>query len=220
MKNIIFNIPNSIGYFRLFLLFLCTLFYSENPWISFYLYVFSVSLDFIDGFIARKLNQCTKFGEWLDQMTDSFTTTLQYCLLCNNTLSSYSLIWCSLISIDWIYRINMNIDINKHWKSDRSKTNSILVDKYFTNNFNNPLGLYGCISNQLFPAMLYLVWNIQTKYTIIIFMIISVGFALRFYCEPYYHIKRTILTILKYDMNKRNNIKMFVYHQGTLNPKS
>lgn len=200
MYSVIFNIPNSIGYFRLLLLSICSIIYQNYPLFSFCLFSFSVSLDFIDGPIARKLNQCSKFGEWLDQTIDSITTTLYYCLLCN-TFSSYSLIWCSLISIDWIYRINMTTVINKHWKTDRLKTNNLLVEQYFSNNFSNPIGLYGCISNQLFPAILLLVYNITTIYTIILFIICFGGFILRLYCEPFYHIRKSIINKLQYDIN-------------------
>ncbi len=218
MNKIIFNVPNSIGHFRLALIAICGVCQKHYPLVSFNLYLLSVGLDFIDGAIARKLNQCTKYGEWLDQVTDSIGTTLQYCLLCY-AINPLCIVWCGLISIDWIYRVNMATSMDKYWKTDRKKSDNVLVEEYFRNNFSNPIGYYGCISNQLFPAVLLLIWNApkvttttpflyfgspfpKGTATTICFSIVLCGFILRTYCEPYYHIKKTIIGKLQHDQKR------------------
>jgi CDP-diacylglycerol--inositol 3-phosphatidyltransferase len=39
-------------------------------------YIFSALLDAFDGMAARSLNQCTKFGAMLDQLTDRAATSM------------------------------------------------------------------------------------------------------------------------------------------------
>ncbi len=73
-ENIFLFVPNLIGFARIIL-----------SLISFYLmpfdyikatvcYVMSALLDAIDGYAARALNQSTKFGAILDQLTDRCST--------------------------------------------------------------------------------------------------------------------------------------------------
>ncbi|OMH82693.1 CDP-diacylglycerol-inositol 3-phosphatidyltransferase [Zancudomyces culisetae] len=52
--------------------------YYERPFLSLLTYGLSELLDAADGYFARKLNQCSKFGQVLDMVTDRCTTT---CLL-------------------------------------------------------------------------------------------------------------------------------------------
>ncbi|KAM0685941.1 hypothetical protein COBT_002842, partial [Conglomerata obtusa] len=69
----IFNIPNSIGYLRIILLYAST-FFSTTTFIT--LYSISALLDFFDGKMARRYNQCTFLGSCLDMITDRSATAL------------------------------------------------------------------------------------------------------------------------------------------------
>lgn len=62
------NIPNLISVFRVFLAFWAFGFFlqNQNSLIFFILTVVVISLDGLDGIIARKLNQCTPLGAKLD----------------------------------------------------------------------------------------------------------------------------------------------------------
>jgi CDP-diacylglycerol--inositol 3-phosphatidyltransferase len=63
------------------------------------LYSFSCLLDALDGVLARKFNQSTRFGAVLDMVTDRCTTT---CLLVflSTAKPAYSMVFQCLISLD------------------------------------------------------------------------------------------------------------------------
>ena len=56
-------LPNIIGYLRIILGFVSFSYCLSDPSKSIDLYVLSALLDIIDGPIARKLKQCSKYGE-------------------------------------------------------------------------------------------------------------------------------------------------------------
>jgi CDP-diacylglycerol--glycerol-3-phosphate 3-phosphatidyltransferase len=71
------NIPNALTLARMFLIVpIGFCFYLEGDlgplavWIAFLLYVIASLTDFFDGMIARKLNQITAFGTFLDPISD------------------------------------------------------------------------------------------------------------------------------------------------------
>ena len=59
---VILYIPNILGYIRMFLAMLGLCHVQTSPSTSICLWVFSSFLDMIDGYLARKLNQCSKLG--------------------------------------------------------------------------------------------------------------------------------------------------------------
>ncbi|MFH1440253.1 MAG: CDP-alcohol phosphatidyltransferase family protein [Candidatus Woesearchaeota archaeon] len=64
----IFKIPNLISLLRIPFAVLIIL-YSDNP-IKYILLILAIFFDFLDGFLARKLNQTTKLGSILDPLCD------------------------------------------------------------------------------------------------------------------------------------------------------
>lgn len=72
--NIFLFVPNLIGYARIILALLSfyTMPYYPIPTLIFYFV--SAFLDVFDGYAARYLNQSTKFGALLDQLTDRIGT--------------------------------------------------------------------------------------------------------------------------------------------------
>lgn len=67
-----FNVPNTICYFRIFLAFYAFYQFSvtENQVSFLILTIVVIGLDGLDGIVARKLNQCTEFGAKLDILAD------------------------------------------------------------------------------------------------------------------------------------------------------
>merc|ERR1712130_895568 len=76
-SEILFWYPNLIGYARVVLAIMAFCLY-ENPYIFFWCYLISFTLDAADGHVARLFNQCSRFGAVLDMVTDRFATA---CLL-------------------------------------------------------------------------------------------------------------------------------------------
>lgn len=68
------NIPNILSIIRILLIVPFLIFISKDKYIlAGLVLVFSGISDFLDGFIARKFNQKSKFGEMLDPAADKLT---------------------------------------------------------------------------------------------------------------------------------------------------
>ncbi|MFN3691908.1 MAG: CDP-diacylglycerol--glycerol-3-phosphate 3-phosphatidyltransferase [Fervidobacterium sp.] len=76
MNNVIFNIPNTISWFRIILTAVIVLMmYLQLYLLAFILFLIASVSDYFDGFIARKTKQVTNLGKVLDQMSDKILIT-------------------------------------------------------------------------------------------------------------------------------------------------
>ncbi|KAL5016959.1 hypothetical protein ScPMuIL_006548 [Solemya velum] len=78
--EILLYVPNIIGYFRLILLIISLVFFHHPLWFLLF-YGLSVLLDGFDGYFARRLNQVSDFGAWLDLMVDLISRGSLWCML-------------------------------------------------------------------------------------------------------------------------------------------
>lgn len=74
------NLPNKISTFRILLIPVVMFFYLASfiEWgkiVATAIYIFAASTDFVDGMIARKTNQVTSLGKFLDESADKLLTT-------------------------------------------------------------------------------------------------------------------------------------------------
>lgn len=75
------NIPNILTMIRMFLtpvvvvLFLLNIPNGVGVFVALGLYILACLTDFLDGYIARKYNQITDFGKFMDQIADKAITT-------------------------------------------------------------------------------------------------------------------------------------------------
>lgn len=80
MPPFVWNVPNIITICRFLLIPLCTfpllpIFGAYTPkkmLFVFILYLITSGTDFLDGYLARKLNQKSKWGEYMDPLVDKF----------------------------------------------------------------------------------------------------------------------------------------------------
>ena len=89
-RLIMLNIPNLLTLFRLVLIpFILIAYYwpseSRFLWAS-GLFMLAAATDWLDGFLARKLNQTTDFGAFLDPVADKVTVAVALVVL----VESYS----------------------------------------------------------------------------------------------------------------------------------
>ncbi|ESO01406.1 hypothetical protein HELRODRAFT_81815 [Helobdella robusta] len=154
-ENVFLFVPNIIGYLRILLLLISMYVMPTNHIVAAWCYIISGLLDSLDGHAARLLNQSTKFGAFLDMLTDRCATM---CLLV--VLGTFYPKWM------FVFQLVMVVDIASHWihcqsalmkGSDSHKKidlsgNSILR-YYYT---NRTVLFLMCTGNEAFYAMLYL----------------------------------------------------------------
>ncbi len=104
MNFIINNLANILTVARLLLLpLLIALFFMEESWGGIavwgclFVYIICSITDFLDGYIARKLNQISDFGTFLDPISDKiFVATIMILLVAFNRITD---IWIILVII-------------------------------------------------------------------------------------------------------------------------
>ena len=90
------NIPISLTYFRIIIIpFFIFAFFLPSPsgeWISCWIFVIAAITDYLDGKLARELNQESKLGSLLDPVADKIIVTVALVLMVHNkTIDDYNL---------------------------------------------------------------------------------------------------------------------------------
>ncbi|HJT16122.1 MAG TPA: CDP-diacylglycerol--glycerol-3-phosphate 3-phosphatidyltransferase [Thermoanaerobaculia bacterium] len=72
VRNEIWNLPNSLTLFRIFLVpFLVVVLLTKwSDWIGLAIFLLAALTDFLDGYFARRLNKTTRLGALLDPIAD------------------------------------------------------------------------------------------------------------------------------------------------------
>jgi len=120
------NIPNLLTLFRLVLIpFILLAYYwpseSRYIWAS-GLFMLAAATDWLDGFLARKLNQSTAFGAFLDPVADKITVAVALVVL----VESYSELWLTLPAIIIISR-EIIISALREWMAETGKRAHVAV---------------------------------------------------------------------------------------------
>ncbi|XP_072044646.1 CDP-diacylglycerol--inositol 3-phosphatidyltransferase-like isoform X1 [Amphiura filiformis] len=103
-ENIFLFVPNLIGYGRIILMIMAFWCMQTDYIQATFYYLLSGLLDAFDGHAARMLNQGTKFGAMLDQLTDR-AGTLGLLIMLGTLYPSY---------VFW-FQISACLDIVSHW---------------------------------------------------------------------------------------------------------
>lgn len=113
----------------LIVLILLHIFAPEWVWLSFSIFALAAISDFIDGWVARKFNQCSEFGAMLDQICDKILVIAVFLLLAaRGTLADWGLLAATLIIIreflvaglrDYLGNQNIAVPVSKlgKWKT-------------------------------------------------------------------------------------------------------
>ncbi|KAG7218375.1 hypothetical protein INR49_008011 [Caranx melampygus] len=137
--------PNVIGYIRIALV-LCAWSASDSPAVFVALYSASVALDGVDGWLARRLGQSSRFGAWLDVVVDN---------LGRGMLWSRLFQWGWLVSaLEWCVFVCNHGNRGEHWKSSFT-CSPRLIRNIMANGFRTPLGLWVVSGLHLLPLWLY-----------------------------------------------------------------
>jgi len=175
--NVFFYVPNIIGYFRFSLVvisWLCHAFSRPNWTLCFY--VIAAVLDFFDGYAARRLNQSSVFGAWLDVCIDVVARTMMWNMIFSPHLlsvsSSSSMLtcfpWGQLIgALEWLAFVCNHSAHGSRWKTRLIKDSVApsstslgsspppWVTHCFANGFKSPLGFLAIAGVHGLPPWLY-----------------------------------------------------------------
>ena len=137
--QVLFYYPNIIGYLR-FIFNIASIPYAYdsqgNSWIIFLtLYSVSMALDAFDGMVARKFDQCSRFGAALDMVSDRTSCATIYLIL-NQIYPkwSYAFLLCYILDfgshfLQFCSSAMMKSDSHK----GKNKKENFLVDFYYNN---------------------------------------------------------------------------------------
>ncbi|XP_065582132.1 uncharacterized protein LOC136041407 isoform X2 [Artemia franciscana] len=142
--DILFYIPNIIDYIRIIFLAFAVV-YRSNPWTCLSLYSISILLDGLDGVAARKFDQVSEFGAWLDVVIDNAGRAFLW--------SNISEVGFLISSLEWITFI-CNHSMGSEWKN--LSTAPYFVRKVMGNGFKTPMGVLAVGSLQCLPIWLFI----------------------------------------------------------------
>ncbi|XP_042269639.1 CDP-diacylglycerol--glycerol-3-phosphate 3-phosphatidyltransferase isoform X1 [Thunnus maccoyii] len=137
--------PNIIGYFRIGLVFAAWAAY-EIPAVFVLFYSISIALDGVDGWLARRLGQTSRFGAWLDVVVDN---------LGRGMLWSQLYEWGWLVStLEWCVFVCNHSARGDHWKNSFT-TSPAIIQAIMANGFRTPLGTWVVSGLHCLPLWLY-----------------------------------------------------------------
>jgi CDP-diacylglycerol--inositol 3-phosphatidyltransferase len=153
---VVLYIPNLLGYARIFSALVGLHISSTHPVLAIWIWLGSASLDLIDGILARRLNQCSQLGIFLDIVADIVLRTCCWlAALVAGSSQQMKFVVCAIISIEWFTMVSTQLHAaqnQSHWKSQRD-TDPWLVRQVFSRNFKSPLGMFAIYG--LFSANLW-----------------------------------------------------------------
>ncbi|XP_071374597.1 CDP-diacylglycerol--serine O-phosphatidyltransferase [Centroberyx affinis] len=137
--------PNIIGYIRIGLVFAAWLAYNR-PAAFIPLYSISIALDGVDGWLARRLGQSSRFGAWLDVVVDNLSRGMLWSLLFE---------WGWLVSaVEWCVFVCNHNARGSQWK-DSFTASPRFVQAIMANGFHTPLGTWVISGLHCLPLWLY-----------------------------------------------------------------
>ena len=120
------NIPNILTGFRIFLIpIFVVLYYLPVPWASeaaAFIFFLAGLTDALDGYLARKLNQQTAFGAFLDPVADKIMVAVSLVMI----VEHYAVIWITIPAMVMICR-EIIISALREWMAELGKRASVAV---------------------------------------------------------------------------------------------
>ncbi|MFY8272531.1 CDP-diacylglycerol--glycerol-3-phosphate 3-phosphatidyltransferase [Pseudoalteromonas sp. SSDWG2] len=122
------NIPNTLTTFRLCLIpIFLIIFYLPYQWAFFaaaFVFWLASITDILDGYLARKLDQSTPFGAFLDPVADKVMVSAALVLL----VSHYQTIWMTIPAVIIISR-EVIISALREWMAEQGKRDDVAVSQ-------------------------------------------------------------------------------------------
>ncbi|KAJ8909022.1 hypothetical protein NDN08_005721 [Rhodosorus marinus] len=157
-------VPNVIGYLRIVLVVLALSRYGIERKVGFWVcYGLSFILDGFDGMAARRLNQTSEFGAFLDVTIDIASRGVLSC-------QAYQVLGPLVLVLEGLV-FTVNHRLGKNWKIVVIENSPWVVREIFRNGFRTPLGalaisglflmpVYGVVSVQMPKLAGMMAWKI------------------------------------------------------------
>ncbi|MBY5943945.1 CDP-diacylglycerol--glycerol-3-phosphate 3-phosphatidyltransferase [Photobacterium rosenbergii] len=120
------TIPNILSFIRLILIpfFVITFYlpYSWSPFATALIFLIAGVTDWFDGYLARKLNQTTRFGAFIDPVADKVMVAAALVLV----VEHYNSVWVTIPAITMIGR-EIIISALREWMAELGKRSSVAV---------------------------------------------------------------------------------------------
>lgn len=129
-----FNIPTLLTLFRVILIpFFVVVFYlpfARAPMVSALIFCIAAITDWFDGFLARRWNQSTRFGAFLDPVADKVLVAIAMVLVTEH----YHSWWVTLPAATMIAR-EIIISALREWMAELGKRSSVAVSGSVKSNY-------------------------------------------------------------------------------------
>lgn len=173
--------PNIVGYIRIIFLFIGVFTLRDHLVFGYIFYLLSALLDSVDGYLARILNQKSKFGMILDYSIDRFSTII-YLFSLTLFYPEYWGIFSLLASLDiasHLFHLFLSQSEGRMSHKEVDRDEGYLLKLYYTNR----AVLFGtCCSYDMFFSSLLLYQAFPSSYVIFAaFIIFTPGFLFKIY---------------------------------------
>lgn len=125
-----YNIPNTLTLMRIALVPVFVLFfYMPAQWTfmaAALVFMAAAITDWFDGYLARRLNQTSAFGAFLDPVADKFMVAVALILLVDKNPTPYDSFYMSLAAVIIIGR-EITISALREWMAEIGARNSVAV---------------------------------------------------------------------------------------------
>lgn len=122
------NLPNIITLFRLFCIPMVVLFFylplDHAHWIAAGLFVLAAFTDWLDGYVARTMNQDSRFGAFLDPVVDKIMVAVVLVLVVSEQGG-----WLIVLPAAVIIAREIIISALREWMAEIGKRSSVAVNK-------------------------------------------------------------------------------------------
>jgi len=205
-KDVYLFIPNIIDYLRFFLLFLSTIIINFNPINCVIIYFITNILDDLDGYLAIKFKQMSKYGEIIDLTIDVISGIIFETILINIYGLEFMFLFFISLSIDLFMLSFMFNNTNIYWKKNLQNSNNFILKYCFYNEkhtyFGEILWKNQCITHIYFILIKYYpcLYNFYILFfNILFFSLVKYQYILRIklYLENWVEIDRNDNTIDK-----------------------
>lgn len=120
------NIPNILTGFRIFLIpFFVVFYYLPVEWAGIsaaFIFLLAGVTDYLDGYLARKLNQHTAFGAFLDPVADKIMVAVALVMI----VEHYNVVWITVPAMIMICR-EIVISALREWMAELGERASVAV---------------------------------------------------------------------------------------------